>query len=242
VGWSWGATEVREAIGYLSVVVYLGRDGSQRSNASGSVATPRINISDHISDHIHLCSQQGDSSREPVNFKLRIHDWWSDEPPFHALDCSPDDGMLAGTAFGTVKFWNKAGERIAKIHTGQSIRSVQFSPDCRSLVTACGEAVRLWNLHPDLQHASWVDLGGHIGDVNWATFSPDGLYIASASDDGTIRIWSAGSGQSTVQPLPVHEGAVSSVAISHDSAFIVSGSGNKSVRVWNAHTGAAQVS
>jgi len=47
-------TEVREAI-LLTVVVYLGHDGSQRSDASGSVATPRINISDHMylnSQHI----------------------------------------------------------------------------------------------------------------------------------------------------------------------------------------------
>jgi len=183
----------------------------------------------------------GHSVGEPLNFKVRTDDMTWNGTPFHALDCSSDGEMLAGTAYGTLKLWSKTGERIAKIHTGESIHSVRFSPDGRSLVTACGQAVRLWTLQPDPQNASWVDLGGRGGKVNWATFSPDGLYIASASDDGTIKIWNAVSGQSTVQPLPAHAGAVNSVAVSHDGAFIVSGSSDKLVRVWNAHTGAATI-
>jgi len=152
------------------------------------------------------------------------------------IDLSPDGEMIAGIAANGVvlRKW-KTGEQVALLKQ-KTTRYIQFSPDGRSLVAAGGQTVRLWNLQPDLQNASWVDLGGHGGNVNWSTFSPDGLYIASASDDRTIRIWNAGIGQSTVPPS-AHDSAVCSVAVSHDGAFIVSGSSDKLVRVWNARTG-----
>jgi len=153
---------------------------------------------------------------------------------------SPDGEMLARTDYTgkTVELHRYKTEIvITKLHSGTTICSVRFSPDGRLLVAACGRAVRLWTLDPDPQQASRVDLGGHGGMVNCATFSPDGLHIASASDDGTIRIWSTRSGQPTIQQSPVHEDIVRSVVVSHDSAFIFSGSDDKSVRAWDARTG-----
>jgi len=159
---------------------------------------------------------------------------------YDSVDISPNGEMIAGAYGSEVKLTRRTTrERITSMHSEPWIRSVRFSPDGRSLVAACDHSVRLWTLHPDPRNPSRVDLGGHGGNVNWATFSPDGLYIASASDDGTIRIWSTGSGQSAVQPMPAHEQAVRSVVVSHNGASIISGSYDNSVRVWNAHTGEA---
>jgi len=161
---------------------------------------------------------------------------------YGSVDFSPDGEIIAGTFGDCVALWQRTtGQKIASLYQVNQRYCVRFSPDGQSLVAARGHAVRLWTLQPDSQHASWVDLRGHAGVVNWATFSPDGLYIASASGDGTIRIWSAGSGKSTVQPLPIHKGAVNSVAVSHDGGLIVSGSGDRSVHLWNAHTGEATI-
>ena len=152
------------------------------------------------------------------------------------VDFSPDGEMVAGS-FGFQIFLcaRETGLPIMGLYSDNNIiHSVRFSPDGRFLVAAHDRGVRLWTLQPNLDDASWVDLGGHLGTARWATFSPDGRYIAAAFDDGTVRILSATSDQTTLQ-LP----AVYSVATSGDGAIIVNGSEDALVRVWDAQTGEA---
>ena len=66
--------------------------------------------------------------------------------------------------------------------------------------------------------------------------SPDGR-IASAGADTTVRVWDAGTGQPTGEPLRGHEDAVMSVAFSPDGTRIASGSRDNTVRLWDAKTG-----
>ncbi|KAL0960504.1 hypothetical protein HGRIS_005542 [Hohenbuehelia grisea] len=78
---------------------------------------------------------------------------------------------------------------------------------------------------------------GHRGDINSVAVSRDGTRIASASDDGTIRIWDAKTGEICGAPLMGHTDSVMSVAFSPDGSQLVSGSVDDTVRVWNVQTG-----
>src|SRR6266478_1061382 len=75
------------------------------------------------------------------------------------------------------------------------------------------------------------------GDVRSVAFSPDGHHIVSGSNDETIRVWNATTGETVAGPFTGHTDSVNSVAFSPDGHHIVSGSDDGTIRVWNATTG-----
>jgi WD40 repeat protein/tRNA A-37 threonylcarbamoyl transferase component Bud32 len=79
-------------------------------------------------------------------------------------------------------------------------------------------------------------LVGHNGAVNQAIFSPNGKQIASASDDGSVKLWDAATGRNLLT-LDGSHGAIKSIAFSPDGRRIVSGSESGTINVWNASTG-----
>ncbi|KIK56951.1 hypothetical protein GYMLUDRAFT_1012462, partial [Collybiopsis luxurians FD-317 M1] len=100
----------------------------------------------------------------------------------------------------------------------------------QNLTTVCKGHKEHW---PSIQ----AILQGHTGYVNAVTFSPDGKTIASGSDDFSIRLWDAETGNAVGKPLCGHTHYVNAVAFSPDGKKIISGSSDYSVRIWNAETG-----
>jgi WD40 repeat protein len=79
-------------------------------------------------------------------------------------------------------------------------------------------------------------LEGHSGSVNAVAFSTDGRLLASASDDGTARLWNPATGEQ-VQKLEGHRHWVRAVAFSTDGQLLASASDDRTVRLWNPATG-----
>ena len=78
---------------------------------------------------------------------------------------------------------------------------------------------------------------GHISPVLCVAYSPNGKQIASGSNDKTIRIWDAQTGQTIASPFRGHTDWIRSVSYSPDGTRIASGSSDKTIRIWNAQTG-----
>ena len=68
-------------------------------------------------------------------------------------------------------------------------------------------------------------------------FSPSGWMLASASYNGTIRLWDARSG-AVLQTLEAHSGSVNGVAFSPDGRMLASVSYDHTVKLWDAGSGA----
>ncbi|MEH2453638.1 WD40 repeat domain-containing protein, partial [Nostoc sp.] len=71
---------------------------------------------------------------------------------------------------------------------------------------------------------------GHQGTVRGVSFSPDGKTIATASLDGTARLWNL-QGQ-LLQEFKGHQGTVRGVSFSPDGKTIATASLDGTARLW----------
>ena len=67
-------------------------------------------------------------------------------------------------------------------------------------------------------------------------FSPDGMILASASWDGTVRLWEIASGKE-IHKLSGHAKAVPCVVFTRGGKQLISGSADNSIRLWDVATG-----
>ena len=110
-------------------------------------------------------------------------------------------------------------------------QACEYAPESTA---AAEQAVALGNASEF--HSPIATLAGHEGEVNSAQFSPDGLWIVTASRDRTARVWEAESGR-LIRTLTGHKGQVNSAQFSPDGSRIVTASDDKTARLWETATG-----
>jgi eukaryotic-like serine/threonine-protein kinase len=158
---------------------------------------------------------------------------------------SPDGRYLATASFDrTVKIWNAAtGDHLHTLrgHTGV-ISGVAWSHDGRRLFT-CGvedKRVKVWDPWTEREI---LDLRGHEWLCLGLAVSPGGERVASASGDGTIRIWDATPRRQNAanEPLTITlESEVWSAEFTRDGKYVATGIWTGPVQLWDARSGSLE--
>jgi RNA polymerase sigma factor (sigma-70 family) len=155
-----------------------------------------------------------------------------------AVEFSPD-GKLLGTGGegGEIHVWDIAsGKEVRAIRAGQTVGSLAFSPDGKTLASGAatydgtpvrGPTIRLWDV-PTGKPAGSLPHGGHVFQL---VFSPDGKRLATSGWDHEFgpRLWDLAAG--TEVPLPPADAECDALAFSADSRLLAWGSGARDNRV-----------
>jgi WD40 repeat protein len=121
-------------------------------------------------------------------------------------------------------------------------RSILLSLQAVTLTNAAGEPPLLEAqdaLHQAVQTSrAQLTLRGHTHELTGLTFSPDGTRLATISDDGSVKIWDAASGQELVTiPIKITVPNLYHIlSFSPDGKQLAASDGNFA-KVWNADSG-----
>ncbi|KAH7318913.1 hypothetical protein B0J17DRAFT_711035 [Rhizoctonia solani] len=156
---------------------------------------------------------------------------------------SSDGAYIASASSDkTIRLWDlKGAEGAYKLleHHTKRVDSLSFTSDNTQLLY--GSLIYSIGVSPftsdtpsgldDSQREEWAAQVFSIKGSSIAS-SPDGVYVASGSTDGTVQMWHAQTGQLIIGPLRAHADAVSRILFSPDGAHMVSCSIDDTIRFW----------
>jgi WD40 repeat protein/DNA-binding SARP family transcriptional activator len=171
---------------------------------------------------------------------------------------SADGRFLASGSWDqTVCVWALGGQTVSapgeirplcilRGHEG-AIESLAFSPDGSLLASGSWDhTVHVWALgaNPAMDARRLHVLRGHTAGILAVAFMPtyesgalaQSTRLASASDDGTLRLWDMQSGEIR-HVLLDHSQSVTALAFTPDGQLLASGSTDQTIKCWDVESG-----
>ncbi len=150
----------------------------------------------------------------------------SSQYPINSIAFSPDGNAIVGSQN---QVWSiVTQEKIATFSPG---RHVAFSPNGKTIASAAGRAIILWDI---VTQQELVRMESEY-IIDTLSASHDGALIAGAGWDGLVKVWEVNTGQliNTFR----HDAWVNSITFSPTEDILASSSGDRTVKLWDTITG-----
>lgn len=171
--------------------------------------------------------------KELMRFEIKRKHYLDNTFSFCAF--SLDSKWLAASAgyMKETQLWDlQSGKKLMTLTHESPVECCIFSSDGKQLITA-SHNINLWDLGTGKKLKYFV---GHTDAIQFCVFSPDNNWLASASDDKTVRLWDMQTGKE-LRSLLGHTGRVYSCAFSPNGKWLASASEDKTIRLWDPQTG-----
>jgi WD40 repeat protein len=129
--------------------------------------------------------------------------------------------VVSGSEDSTLRVWDTApGAQLIATGYEDAVTFVTFSKDRRFIIAGTRYNIRIWSADTV---TSVLTIDDQIDSLSSIAVSRNENLIASASHDGTIRLWDATTGDSQLFIKPGQKDWITSIAISDDGKLLAVG-------------------
>jgi len=144
--------------------------------------------------------------------------------------------LLSGSNDHNIKLWDtKSGNLLRTFSEHITItRAVTFTPDENSVISAEGNYLVYWK-NAVSGFIGHLPMHGHTNIVSSIDMDPEMKMIISASDDRTIKIWNAETGN-LINSINAHNGRVLDIKVSPVAKQFASCGDDSTIKIWDLNT------
>lgn len=158
-----------------------------------------------------------------------------------AIAYAPDGNAIAYNTRDAVGWQHKivlrdsvSGDELGSMtDTNLSATNLAFSPDGKTLASAGGKRIHIWDVAGRrLRHA----IDAHEKTIQSICFSPNGKWVVSGAADDKVKVWNVETGKLEIE-IKAGQESVSTVAFSPSGKTIASAGKDRTTKLWKPKSG-----